>query len=86
MGPCRPPNCLSTYIKEINYTSILTSGYNCKISSSGAEWGGNLDKQAFSASSQLSKNSRAEAGRLNKPNELLQIADINVLNDMTGYL
>ena len=50
----------------------------------GAEYGGGLDKSSFSASTELNRNARSEAGRLNAPNKLVQINDINVKNDMTG--
>ena len=62
----------------------LCTDTSCCNSHIGAEYGGILPKQAFSASSQLNKNGRPEAGRLNNPNKLLQIADINILNDMLG--
>ena len=46
----------------------------------GVEFGGKVDDSSFSSSSEWKWNSRALAGRLNRPNRLLTANDINAIN------
>ena len=50
----------------------------------GAHYGGALDDESFTASSTWQWNSPPKAGRLNKPNDYLEVGDIHVLNNFTG--